>query len=74
MKIQEKIGFILRDLRVKKNISQEKLAFEADIDRTYIQSIEKGRRNVSVGILEKILNTIDISFSDFFNEVEKYDK
>jgi len=57
-----------------KSISQENLALKANIDRTYISDIEKGERNVSVEILEKLANTLEISISDLFKQVENYGK
>jgi transcriptional regulator with XRE-family HTH domain len=47
MNIKEKFGKRVKDLRIAKGVSQEKLANLADIDRTYIPGIEKGVRNVS---------------------------
>lgn len=48
MNIKEKIGKRLRELRTTKGLSQEKFSFECELDRTYIASIEQGRRNVSI--------------------------
>ncbi|MDR1544429.1 MAG: helix-turn-helix domain-containing protein, partial [Prevotellaceae bacterium] len=48
MNIKEKIGKRLRELRTIKGLSQEKFSFECELDRTYIASIEQGRRNVSI--------------------------
>jgi len=65
---------VIRKLRMDKSISQENLALQADIDRTYISDIEKGERNISVEILEKLANTLEISISDLFKQVENYGK
>ncbi len=54
MNIKEKIGKRLRELRTVKGLSQEKFSFECELDRTYIASIEQGRRNVSIVNIEKI--------------------
>ncbi|MDR0792645.1 MAG: helix-turn-helix domain-containing protein [Chitinophagaceae bacterium] len=67
MNIQTKIGKRLRELRTAKGLSQEKFSFECDLDRTYIASIERGRRNVSVVNVEKIAKAFDISVAEFFN-------
>lgn len=50
-------------------ISQEKLALKAEIDRTYLAGVETGKRNLSIISLEKIINALEISFSDFFQEI-----
>jgi transcriptional regulator with XRE-family HTH domain len=60
MDIKKKIGLKIKNLRVEKNWSQEKLALNADLDRTYIPSIEKGERNVSITVIEKIANALEI--------------
>ena len=67
MNIKEKIGYRLRELRTEKGLSQEKFSFECELDRTYIASIEQGKRNVSIINIEKIAKAFDISVSDFFN-------
>jgi len=67
MNIQEKIGIRLRELRTEKGLSQEKFSFECGLDRTYIASIEQGKRNVSIVNIEKIAKAFDMSVFDFFN-------
>ena len=64
--ITEKIGVRIRELRKAQNLSQEKFALKADIDRTYLAVMEQGKRNPSVKNLEKIINTLGISFHQFF--------
>jgi transcriptional regulator with XRE-family HTH domain len=67
MNVKSKIGQRLRELRKKKGLSQEKFSFECDLDRTYIASIEQGKRNVSIENIEKIAKALDMSVSEFFN-------
>ena len=67
MEIQVKIGIRLRELRKATGLSQEKFAFECELDRTYIASIEQGKRNVSAVNIEKIANALQISVFEFFN-------
>lgn len=64
--IKEKIGIRLRELRKLKGLSQEKFAFECELDRTYIASIEQGKRNVSIVNIEKIAKALNMSVYDFF--------
>ena len=68
MDIKIKFGMKLKKLRLQKGLSQEALAFTANLDRTYIPSIEKGERNVSITVLEKLAKALDISIKDFFDE------
>lgn len=71
MKIQEKFGFIIKKMRLSKGISQERLALETNIDRTYISDIEKGTRNVSIEIIEKLANYFKVPVSAIFLLIEK---
>jgi transcriptional regulator with XRE-family HTH domain len=58
------IGNKIREIRIKKGLSQEKLALLSDIDRTYIPSIENGKRNISITVLKKISNALGMTVSD----------
>lgn len=60
------IGERIREFRKKRKLSQEKLALKADLDRTYIASVENGKRNISINSLEKIIMALEISFEEFF--------
>lgn len=63
------VGNRIRQLRIEQGLSQEKLALKAKVDRTYIASVENGKRNISIVTLEKIVNSLNVSFSEFFNEI-----
>ncbi|MGR3857547.1 helix-turn-helix domain-containing protein [Chryseobacterium indologenes] len=65
--IKQKIGDRIKEVRVEKKLSQEVVALNAGIERSFMTHIENGRRNVSVETLEKVLTGLEISFSDFFN-------
>jgi len=69
MDIKKKFGNKVKLLRIEKGWSQEKLALNADLDRTYIPSIEKGDRNVSITVIEKIADALKISISDLFKNL-----
>jgi transcriptional regulator with XRE-family HTH domain len=68
MNIKEKFGNKVKSLREQKGISIEHLANISDVDRNYISDIEKGKRNVSIEIIEKIINAFDTDFATFFND------
>ena len=70
MDIKLKIGRRIRELRKGLEISQEALAYKAEVDRTYVTDVENGRRNISVEILEKLITALEISFAEFFNAKE----
>ena len=64
------IGNRIRELRTEADLSQEKLAFASDLDRTYIGSVERGERNISVINLRKIAKALKIRVSFILNVEE----
>jgi transcriptional regulator with XRE-family HTH domain len=68
MNIKEKFGQKVKSLREQKGISIEHLANISNVDRNYISDIEKGKRNVSITIIEKIILALDVDFTIFFND------
>ena len=63
----EKVGNRIKELRAKSDLSQEKLAFISELDRTYIGSVERGERNISVINLNKIAKALDVLLFDLLN-------
>lgn len=70
MDIKLKIGQRIKELRKGIELSQESLAYKADVDRTYVTDVENGRRNVSIEILERLIKALDVSITEFFNAKE----
>ncbi|CAM3833877.1 putative transcriptional regulator [Flavobacterium branchiophilum] len=68
MDINKKTGEKIHQLRNQKKFSIEHLANIANIDRNYLSDIEKGKRNVSLVVLEKIIVALELDFSVFFND------
>lgn len=68
MDIKKKFGIKIKELRKARGLSQEKLANLAEIDRTYLPSIEKGERNVSIEVVEKLANALNVKIKDLFDE------
>ena len=68
MDIKEKFGHKVKSLREQKGISIEHLANISNVDRNYISDIEKGKRNVSIIIMEKIILALEADFTIFFND------
>ncbi len=61
MQILERLANNVRRLRKAKGWSQEKFAFEADIHRTYISEIERGRRNPTVSVLDRLAKPLGVA-------------
>lgn len=64
MDINEVFGKKVLERRLSLKISQETLANMADIDRTYLPDIEKGKRNVSLRVVDKIAKALNVSLKD----------
>lgn len=67
MTFQEKVGARIYALRKEKNLSQQKLAIDASIERSHLTHIEKGNKNISLSTLERIIKALEVSTPYFFN-------
>ncbi len=70
MDINKVFGQVLRDLRRGKGLSQESLAFECDLDRTFISLLERGLRQPSLKTLYKLAEALEMAPSDLITELE----
>lgn len=64
--VTEKLGKRLSEVRKKKGITQEELAFKAGLNRAYIGYIERGERNPSVHTIAKIALALDTELPELF--------
>lgn len=67
MEIQARLGRNVRRLREAHGWSQEDYADRAGIHRTYVSDIERGRRNPTVTVVEKLAKPFDIPPGDLIN-------
>ena len=68
MNLQERIGKRIQGLRKEKNLKQEDLAWQSNLDRSYMNHVENGKRNITITSLEKIVKDgLKMTLSDFFN-------
>lgn len=58
--IEEAFGETLRELRKEKGLSQEELAHESGLDRTFISLLERGKRQPSLGTIINISSSLGI--------------
>ena len=65
------LGDALRAARKAAGISQEDLAFEAKLDRTYISHLENGHKSPTVDSLFKICPVLGIAVSELIGQVER---
>lgn len=61
---------VLRELRLEKGLSQEELAYRADLHRTYISQIERGLKSPSLRALEKIADALGVALSSVVRKME----
>jgi len=64
--ITHEVGSRIKYFRKQKELSQEKLALLAGLDRTYLAGVESGKRNVTIVSLEKIANALEIPIKELF--------
>ena len=69
MDVQKAFGKKVQELRKQKGISQEKFALSIDMDRTYLASVEAGKRNIAIKNIKKISDGLDISLSQLFEDI-----
>lgn len=68
MDIKLKIALRIKELREQKGFTQETLAYKSDVDRTYMNHVENGKRNISIINLEKIIvDGLGFTLQEFFN-------
>ena len=67
--IKEELGQRIKYLRNEKGLSQEKFALSIDMDRTYLASVESGKRNISINNIQKIANGLDITLEELFKGI-----
>ena len=68
MDVKMKIGMRIKALRAKKALSQNDLAFYVGMDRSYLASVESGKRNVSIVNIERIATALEVTVKEFFED------
>jgi transcriptional regulator with XRE-family HTH domain len=65
-----KFGKAVRSRREAMGISQENLAYKAGVNRTYIGTIERGEKSVTVASIVKIAKALDVTAAEIFQDAE----
>lgn len=60
------VAWNLRQIRVAKGVSQERLAFDSGVDRSYLGGLERGEENPTVDVLDRLANTLEVAVGDLF--------
>ncbi len=64
MDVRVRIGLNVQEARRDKGLSQEELAHRADVHQTYLSGVERGRRNPSVTVLQRIAGALGLDIED----------
>ena len=64
MDVRKRLGLNVKRLREDRGLSQEALAFEAGLHRTYVSGVERGVRNPTVTVLEKVAKALGAAMGD----------
>jgi len=64
--VLKKFADRVRELRIKKNISQEKLGELSNLHRTYIGMVERAEKNISLKNIQKIAKALNVRLEDLF--------
>ena len=66
--LNDEVSKRIRELRIKKEITQEILSNKAGIDLSYLGKIERGQKNnISLELLDRIINGLGVSYDEFFS-------
>ncbi len=71
MKGRALVAWNLRRIRVRRGLSQERLAFDAGVDRSYVGGLERQEENPTVDVLDRLAKTLAVHVSEFFGEPAK---
>jgi transcriptional regulator with XRE-family HTH domain len=69
--LAKKFGRLVRHLRQEKGYSQEDFSFRVGLHQTYISSVERGERNVTIQTADRIAKALGTTLADLFGELER---
>lgn len=71
LNIEQAFGIVIKKYRLERSMSQEELAFEAGLDRTYISLLERGKRKPTINTLFSISKVINIKPHIIITDIEQ---
>ena len=73
MNINVQLGMRIRYLRKLKGMSQEDLALESGINKNYLSDLERGARNPTIVVIEKIASALEIDLATLFMGIQSFE-
>jgi transcriptional regulator with XRE-family HTH domain len=71
MRARALVAWNLRRVRVKRGVSQERLAYDAEVDRSYVGGLERQAENPTIDLLDRLARTLEVPLSEFFAQPAK---
>jgi transcriptional regulator with XRE-family HTH domain len=68
---RELVAWNLRRLRVARGLSQERLAYDAGVDRSYVGGLERRKENPTVDVLDRLAATLSVALGELFRQPRK---
>ena len=72
MDVNKQLGMRIKYLRSLNKWSQEDLALEAGVNKNYISDLERGNRNPTIKVLDKIANSLGITLEELFKGIKSF--
>jgi transcriptional regulator with XRE-family HTH domain len=69
--LAKRFGELVRRLRQEKGYSQEEFSFRVGLHQTYVSSVERGERNVTIGTADRIAKALGTTLANLFGELER---
>ncbi|MEO0884093.1 MAG: helix-turn-helix transcriptional regulator [Pseudomonadota bacterium] len=67
MEIKRRVGLLVREQRRQRGWSQEELADRADLHRTFVSSVERGTKNVTINSIHTLAKAMDLTVSELLD-------
>jgi transcriptional regulator with XRE-family HTH domain len=69
--LARRFGELVRRLRTERGYSQEEFSFRVGLHQTYVSSVERGERNVTIGTADRIAKALGMTLAGLFEELER---
>lgn len=73
MNINTQLGMRIRYLRKQKGLSIEDLALESNVNKNYLSDVERGMRNPTVVVVERIASALEVDLSTLFKGIQSFE-